>query len=907
MDFISTLVCAAAAPAPVDEGWYVVDARAPVVARPGGDATGAFLAAGERVFVVESEVAGAGAYARLFRGGWVDAGRLGPPRGSWGGWCDQGALARLDDDPPEARVARGRGDAAAREDDGASAVGWFADGDGRAVFVAERATAAGSSSSTARGRRRRRAAGRAPEDGAIADAVRCVAPGERTGRRNRLHVRGLGGGVRQVRRRRSLGGVATPDRGRRRGPAHSSAPRPSMAPASVVVPPLGDDVEATMSEVLPSADPLDATDFDVVDYLNAQFPSERSIPRLDPFIKDVTLQIASLDDEISRAVHAQAEAGARAARDIADARAAMAELEGKSTITALKRMHMLTSAVDQLRLAAGDGRYGESATLLEAVGHLLEYFAPYGDVPRIADLNGEVAAIRASLETEVRGAFEKASLLSETSTLGDAGELDTIREACLVVDALGGAARDDQVKAFVDRQLAPYGDLFPRGGDASRLDDAERRFAWIRRVLRSLEQTYGASLPRHWQVERRLVLGFVAATREMFLEILSSGGEETRAVAVVLKALQKSLVFEKEAQARFDERGRALEKSNMDDMMAKVTAEEAVDRDGALPVLSSSTFFKLYGAFCECLRGYAARLSGLVEIEDAGKSPTAAKAETKGARLMREFRGARGSSPEPGAETDGAASGIIRDCEAACYALNTAEYCAETVGQLGDIVRGKIDALTDRRPGARRRRCSTTVVPLVRGLLGRLYFRNFCDKFVASFLPTFHDRVRGAKKISEMGTHQLLLDLHSVKPALLQLPNARKLPEDGGDDKAGGDDGGAPPPPAYVKFVTARLGDVERLLKLVGTPDDMLVERFKIMWPDGTADDLAAVMALKDVKKADRDHLMGTFGAAPGAEAAKREDAAAKAASIGFDVEQRKLLGEWRAVAIQVGSSRWAD
>ena len=337
---------------------------------------------------------------------------------------------------------------------------------------------------------------------------------------------------------------------------------------------------------------------------------------------------------------------------------------------------------------------------------------------------------------------------------------------------------------------------------------------------------------------------------------------------------------------------------------------------------TGQTFFKLYGAFCECLRGYAARLSGLVEIEDAGKSPTAAKAETKGARLMREFRGARGSSPEPGAETDGAASGIIRDCEAACYALNTAEYCAETVGQLGDIVRGKIDApyadrvdlepvadafhdviakavtrlvasleralepalrgfsaiawgaveeVDEESPYVRLLANGVrSVVPLVRGLLGRLYFRNFCDKFVASFLPTFHDRVRGAKKISEMGTHQLLLDLHSVKPALLRLPNARKLPEDGGDDKAGGDDGGAPPPPAYVKFVTARLGDVERLLKLVGTPDDMLVERFKIMWPDGTADDLAAVMALKDVKKADRDHLMGTFGAAPGAEAAKR-------------------------------------
>ncbi|KAH8096568.1 hypothetical protein JL720_3947 [Aureococcus anophagefferens] len=562
MDFISTLVCAAAAPAPVDEGWYVVDARAPVVARPGGDATGAFLAAGERVFVVESEVAGAGAYARLFRGGWhrLAPGFLdgydGPSGAGWyaareatpvlasfldeaaatgaiepgdrvfvvlakevasgrrarllgGGWCDQGALARLDDDPPEARP-EGVATPLLAEDDGV----------GRGLVR--------------RRRRPRRLRRRAPDGGRLklidgsevdAAALRAVARSgdgaiarrralRRAGRADREGVTVFTSGASAAASGKSGGGLGAsaasrpPDRGRRRGPAHSSAPRPSMAPASVVVPPLGDDVEATMSEVLPSADPLDATDFDVVDYLNAQFPSERSIPRLDPFIKDVTLQIASLDDEISRAVHAQAEAGARGARH--RGRAAMAELEGKSTITALKRMHMLTSAVDQLRLAAATAATGESAALLEAVGHLLEYFAPYGDVPRIADLNGEVAAIRASLETEV--------------------------------------------KAFVDRQLAPSATCFPGGGEPPRRRSGA---AWIRRVLRSLEQTYGASLPRHWQVERRLVLGFVAATRRCSSRFCRRAAR--RAVAVVLKALQKSLVFEKEAQARFDERGRAVD------------------------------------------------------------------------------------------------------------------------------------------------------------------------------------------------------------------------------------------------------------------------------------------------------------------------------------------------------------
>ena len=77
-----------------------------------------------------------------------------------------------------------------------------------------------------------------------------------------------------------------------------------------------------------------------------------------------------------------------------------------------------------------------------------------------------------------------------------------------------------------------------------------RRFAWIRRVLRSYDDRYAAEIPAAWLVERRLVLGFAARTRAMFLEILSAG--EDAGVTVVLKALQKALVFEKEAEARLD-------------------------------------------------------------------------------------------------------------------------------------------------------------------------------------------------------------------------------------------------------------------------------------------------------------------------------------------------------------------
>lgn len=35
------------------------------------------------------------------------------------------------------------------------------------------------------------------------------------------------------------------------------------------------------------------------------------------------------------------------------------------------------------------------------------------------------------------------------------------------------------------------------------------------------------------------------------------------------------------------------------------------------------------------------------------------------------------------------------------------------------------------------------------------------------------------------------------------------------------------------------------MLKLIGTPIEMLVERFKIMWPDGEGSDLQKIMTLK--------------------------------------------------------------
>ena len=114
-------------------------------------------------------------------------------------------------------------------------------------------------------------------------------------------------------------------------------------------------------------------------------------------------------------------------------------------------------------------------------------------------------------------------------------------------DALGPAARERQVSAFVARQLQPYRKLFPKGSEDSSLENVDRRFAWIRRVLKKYRETYAVKLPAKWRVEKRLVLAFAARSREMLLDVLSSG--ENEGVAPVLTALG-ALVFEKEARSR---------------------------------------------------------------------------------------------------------------------------------------------------------------------------------------------------------------------------------------------------------------------------------------------------------------------------------------------------------------------
>ena len=65
---------------------------------------------------------------------------------------------------------------------------------------------------------------------------------------------------------------------------------------------------------------------------------------------------------------------------------------------------------------------------------------------------------------------------------------------------------------------------------------------------------------------------------------------------------------------------------------------------------------------------------------------------------------------------------------------------------------------------------------------------------------------------------------------------------------------------SYRKFIQKHMSKIEKVLKLVALPKQMLVEQFRIMWPEGGSKELQIVMALKGMKTKEQLTVLETFG-----------------------------------------------
>ena len=329
-------------------------------------------------------------------------------------------------------------------------------------------------------------------------------------------------------------------------------------------------------------------DFDPVGFLNRLFPDESSLAGVEPLVQKLRLRVRRVDDEILAAVRSQSTGGARAKADLAQAQSAIGSLEQRvadikrkaetseatvrevcadvkkldfakkhltSTITSLRRLSMLVSAVDQLENFVSSRAYKESANLLDAVNELAAHFETYSDVPKVA----EIKRRRDDCESALRAAvFEDFHVNWQPSVVeSDAAVAERLRDACAVVDALDPKHREALTGDLTNKELTGYASVFDKttgaGGDSKGLDQVERRYAWIKRNLKAKGAMWGV-FPEHWRFPHLLCMSLCKLTRAHLAELLDAEARSSE-VQTVLQAMHKTVAFESDLDEHFGLKG----------------------------------------------------------------------------------------------------------------------------------------------------------------------------------------------------------------------------------------------------------------------------------------------------------------------------------------------------------------
>jgi len=127
---------------------------------------------------------------------------------------------------------------------------------------------------------------------------------------------------------------------------------------------------------------------------------------------------------------------------------------------------------------------------------------------------------------------------------------EVLYEACLAINAIGDNAIKSLKTWFTQFKLTPYEELFdPKKEDAVEFSDSERRFEWLKRILKEYNQLYDCIFPQSWGYKSQLCQDFCRITKLHINEMLGYSLDETNQKAkidvdVLVRVLNNTINFE---------------------------------------------------------------------------------------------------------------------------------------------------------------------------------------------------------------------------------------------------------------------------------------------------------------------------------------------------------------------------
>ncbi|KAK0515838.1 hypothetical protein JMJ35_001872 [Cladonia borealis] len=703
---------------------------------------------------------------------------------------------------------------------------------------------------------------------------------------------------------------------------------------------------------------LDSANYDPLEHLNAIFTSPASLSSVYKTSSALRAYQYELDHEIAAQVQQQSTSDGDSVKRIQAAKADLAELFQKVegvrqraieteeaitemtadikrldntkknltlSMTALKRLQMLTTAYEQLRGLSSSRQYRECAQLLQAVIQLMAHFKSYRSIDQIATLSRNVSDLQREMLEQVCEDFEITFAKGEIPQ-----RRGMLAESCLVMDSLGENARSRLITWYCNTQLREYRQLFRGSEEAGSLDNISRRYSWFKRMLKTYDDEHAALFPPYWRVNELLANAFCEGTREDFKGILQRSARradgQTLDVDLLLSCLQETLEFEHGLERKFTNASRAstdtlssnedkspifsqaiseafepylsiwveAQDKHLSTMIPKYRAEPARQPDEEFSpqmVISSSTelfsFYRMTLAQCAKL-STGARLVELTKV-------FAKYLDQYAQHILLYYVSERASGQTPSKTPQ------IEDL---VLVLNTADYCYITSTQLEEKIKSRIDhdlkssidlqSQADAFMGI----ASATVRALVR-------------KVEVDIEPTWREmRNTGWSKMESVGDQssyvgemlskiksraaEILAMLHKQQYArafcdnvveltanayIANMFQCKPISEVGAEQmlldayvlKKGFEDlltlnspSGTSPPPGYIKRVSqsmSRLDPVLKTLQVRPSPPEALVQAYLIHIADKSDANFRKILDLKGIRKPDQPHLLDLFQA----------------------------------------------
>lgn len=357
------------------------------------------------------------------------------------------------------------------------------------------------------------------------------------------------------------------------------------------------------------ADPeIPAGELDVAGYINSLFPDEDSLAvGVEPFLNRLRESLASIDSELLSLVRSeqsmsrQCDLKVESSLDaIAGLSTSLAEVKDsaacaeRAATEALAPASPFSVAVSNIEasiaafdafIALNDGivlleeaarcaslemiaadislfsRMTNAINLLEATD--CDQNSPKRGAARVSELGKRVKRARDTLRETIISEFRLLSdvvTLSGTSSSSDSAKLsdaiNRLRTACAVASAAGSDVQGEVTGYHLRGRLLSFRAAFQM--DKSGISGIDKRYAWIRRELRSNwarlggeseDRAWGLIFPIEWDMPWRIAHALLQEVRVWASETLKAGAD--RDVIAMVGALSCSKEFELELDKRF--------------------------------------------------------------------------------------------------------------------------------------------------------------------------------------------------------------------------------------------------------------------------------------------------------------------------------------------------------------------